>query len=82
MTFKARLLGGFLTVSLFTVINSIGGISAISIMNALSDHAYSNGTRGIIVAHYLFKAYDMMRVAQRDEALSTDDEHNKAAMDA
>lgn len=81
MTFRTRLLAGFIAVGIMPVVVGLIGSASIITQKKLADRAFKSGTMGVVTANQMFKAYDMMRVAQRDEALSTDDENNKAAAD-
>jgi methyl-accepting chemotaxis protein len=81
MKLRSRLLLGFLGTSLFAV--AIGAVAIVSLgrIQAADKHAFDTGTMGVVGALELFQAFDTVKVAVRDEALSTDEAGNKAAMD-
>lgn len=82
MTFRTRLLVGFIAVGIMPVIVGIIGSTSIVSQKNLAQRAFQSGTMGVVTANQMFKAFDTIKVALRDEALSADDAHNKAAADA
>lgn len=82
MTFRTRLLVGFIAVGIMPVIVGIIGSSSIITQKTLAERAFASGTMGVVTSNQMFIAFDTVKVALRDEALSNDDVHNKAAADA
>jgi Methyl-accepting chemotaxis protein len=73
---------GFIAVGVMPLIVGFVASSSINSQRMTAEKTFSYGTMGIITAHSMFKAYDMIRVAMRDEALSSDADHNKIAADS
>jgi methyl-accepting chemotaxis protein len=82
MTFRTRLLVGFISVGILPVIVGVIGSTSLTTQKKTAQRAFTSGTMGVVTANKMFKAFDAIKVSVRDEALSTDEEHNKAAADA
>jgi methyl-accepting chemotaxis protein len=82
MTFRTRLLTGFIAVGVMPVIVGLIGSSSLVTQKTMAEKAYASGTMGVVTANQMFKAFDMIKVAVRDEALAKDEANNKAAADA
>jgi len=82
MTLRGKLLAGFLASSLMAgAVGAVGILSLVSIQKA-DKRAFETGTMGVIGAYHIFAAFDAVKVAIRDETISTDEAGNKAALDA
>ena len=82
MKLRTKLLTGFLTTSALALVVGLIGILSITSVTAAEKVAFNTGTMGVVGAHDIFAAFDAIKVAVRDEAISTDDAGNKAADDA
>jgi len=82
MKLRTNLLTGFLTTSALALAIGLVGILSITRMTAAEKVSFETGTMGIVEAQDIFAAFDAVKVAIRDEAISTDDAGNKAALDA
>lgn len=82
MKLRAKLLLGFLGIALLTAILGLIGIVGLNRIKAADELSYSTGTMGVVGTQAILSAFDMIKVAIRDEALSTGEEENKAALAA
>ena len=82
MSIRMKLILGFLVVSLIgAAIGVIGIVNLNTIRNADTD-SFNNGTMGLVIMLRATEAFDTVKVAVRDEALSTDDAENVRAGNA
>jgi methyl-accepting chemotaxis protein len=79
MSLRMKLLGGFIIISILSaIIGVIGIVSMNSIRNA-DDTSYNQGTEAIIVMVAMVSAMDQVKVAIRDETISTTSAENEDA---
>jgi methyl-accepting chemotaxis protein len=81
MKLRTKLLTGFLTTSALALAIGLIGILSITSMTTAEKYSFDTGTMGIVRTKDIFAAFDTIKVAIRDEAISTDDTGNKAADD-
>jgi len=82
MRLRSKLLLGFLGTGLFSAIIGFVSISSLNNIKAADDFSYKTGTLGVVGTQDILKAFDAVKVAIRDEGLSTDEAGNKSASDA
>ena len=82
MKLRSKLLLGFLGTGLFSIIIGIVSISSLNNIRAADEFSYNTGTLGLVGTQGILKAFDAVKVAIRDEGLSSDEAGNKAASDA
>jgi methyl-accepting chemotaxis protein len=82
MTLRTKLLMGFLTTSALAFAIGLVGIVSITRMTSAEKMSFETGTMGVVGAQELFAAFDAVKVAIRDEVISTDDAGNQAAFKA
>jgi methyl-accepting chemotaxis protein len=82
MTLRAKMLLGFLATSLLAGAVGLVGVLSLGSSSRAEKFAFDTGTMGVVGTQAIFNAYDEVKVAIRDEALSTEDATNKIASDA
>jgi methyl-accepting chemotaxis protein len=82
MKLRVKLFLGFFAVIVTTVVIGLVGITSLSNIKAADKNAFDNGTMAIVLVQRMTSAYDAVKVAVRDEALSNDEAGNQAALAA
>jgi methyl-accepting chemotaxis protein len=82
MALRAKLILGFLGVSLIGAIIGLVGIFSLNTIKAADKRSYDQGTASLVIVQRMTTAFDEVKVALRDEALSTDAKENQADLDA
>jgi methyl-accepting chemotaxis protein len=82
MSIRTKLLLAFLGVSLIGALIGLIGVFSLATIKAADENAFQNGTQGVIVMLRATQAFDTVKVAIRDEALSNDAVENRRAADA
>jgi methyl-accepting chemotaxis protein len=81
MKLRTKLLAGYIGVSLLAAIISAVGILSLNSIKVADKQAFDTGTMGVVGTQNIIVAYDILKVAVREEALSVDEAGNKAAFD-
>ncbi len=79
MALRAKLLLGFLGVSLIAAAIGLVGIFSLKAMGTAEASSFENGTVSLVQNMEMLRAYDEVRVATRDAVISTDEALNQAA---
>jgi len=82
MSLRLKLLLSFIGVSLIAAIVGLVGIFSLNSIKTADEFQFSHGTQSLLDLQRMTTAFDVVKVAIRDEALSTDEVHNKAALDS
>jgi methyl-accepting chemotaxis protein len=82
MSLRVKLLLGFIGISLLAGIIGLVGIFSLGAIRAADKFSFDTGTMSVVQMHNVFAAYDAVKVAIRDEALSNDEAGNLAASKA
>jgi methyl-accepting chemotaxis protein len=82
MALRVKLLLGFVVVSLMAAIVGLIGIYSLNTIKAADKRSYDTGTASLVIVQRMTTAFDAVKVALRDEALSTDAKENQLDLDA
>jgi methyl-accepting chemotaxis protein len=80
MSLRTRLLFGFIGVSVIAAVIGLVGIFSLDSIKVADKRSFDTGTSSLAVIQRMTSAFDEVKVAVRDEALSTDAAGNQAAL--
>jgi methyl-accepting chemotaxis protein len=82
MSLRAKLLLGFIGVSLIAAVIGLVGIFSLGSVGAADKKAYDTGTTAVVIVQRMTTAFDEVKVSIRDAVIVTDDAGNQAALAA
>jgi len=79
LSLSAKLILGFIGVSLIGAVIGLVGVASLDRIRTADISSYESGTQGLLIMLKATEAFDAIKVATRDEALSVDDQENARA---